>query len=180
MNTGSAPNTRQVVMEHATVIARWVVGVLFVYMGLKKGMDPVAFLKLIRQYDLALAPVVLNSIAATLPWFEVVCGLLLLAGVAVRGTAVMLLGMLVPFTIVVWQRAVALQAEMAIPFCSLRFDCGCGAGEVLICAKIAENIGLILVCGLLVTGYGRRWSARYSLSACCSGGDEVVAAAETR
>ena len=36
-------------------------------------------------------PVLLNSIAAALPWFEVVCGGLLLAGVAVRGSALILM-----------------------------------------------------------------------------------------
>jgi len=49
------------------------------------------------------------------PWFEVFCGLLLLTGVAVRGTALTLLLMLVPFTLLVFRRALLLQVAQAIP-----------------------------------------------------------------
>ncbi len=128
-----------------TVLARAVVGGLYVYMGLSKALQPVEFLKLMRQYELVDHPVVLNLLAATLPWFEVFCGLLLLSGVAVRGAALMSLAMLVPFTVVVWQRAVDLQAAGQLPFCAVRFDCGCGAGEVGICSKLLENGLLILL-----------------------------------
>lgn len=112
-------------------------------MGLNKALHPVEFLKLVRQYDLVQTPLILNSVAAALPWFEVFCGLLLLAGVAVRGSALMLLLMLVPFTIVVLQRAFAMQTVLAIPFCAVKFDCGCGTGEVFICRKLVENTLLI-------------------------------------
>ena len=71
---------------------------MFLYMGMSKAVDPVNFLKLLRQYDLTQSSLVLNSLASALPWFEVFCGLLLLAGVAVRGTALTLLLMLLPFT----------------------------------------------------------------------------------
>ena len=58
----------------------------------------------------------MNSIGAALPWFEVFCGLLLLFGVAVRGSALKLLAMLVPFTLVVLKRALAIAASRASPF----------------------------------------------------------------
>ena len=130
-----------------TLVARLLVGGLYVYMGLTKAYHPVEFLKLIRQYELVDAPFVLTLIAATLPWFEVYCGLLLIAGIAVRGTALLSLGMLIPFTFVVWRRAEVLQAASQIPFCAVRFDCGCGAGEVQICHKLAEN-GVVMLLSL--------------------------------
>jgi uncharacterized membrane protein YphA (DoxX/SURF4 family) len=105
----------------------------------------------------------LNSIAAGLPWFEAFCGALLLLGIAVRGTALTLVAVLVPFTWLVWRRALALQALRAIPFCAVKFDCGCGAGEVFICGKLAENFLLILVSCWLLTGVGRALCARYAL-----------------
>jgi uncharacterized membrane protein YphA (DoxX/SURF4 family) len=151
-------------MDFATVAARWLLGALFVYTGLKKGLDPVSFLKLVRQYDLVQTPFLLNSIAATLPWFEVFCGLLLLAGIAVRGTALTLVVVLIPFTAVVWHRALILQAARAIPFCAVKFDCGCGTGEEFICHKLLENAGLILVSLWLLGGRGRMSSLRYSLA----------------
>jgi uncharacterized membrane protein YphA (DoxX/SURF4 family) len=150
-------------LDLAAVVARWLLGALFLYMGLNKALHPVEFLKLVRQYELVQNPLLLNSIAATLPWFEVFCGLLLVAGVAVRGSALMLLLMLVPFTLVVLQRALALHAALAIPFCAVKFDCGCGTGEVLICRKLVENAVLIFLSGWLLMGRGRHLCARYSL-----------------
>jgi uncharacterized membrane protein YphA (DoxX/SURF4 family) len=150
-------------LELTAVAARWILGALFVYMGLKKAMDPVHFLKLTRQYELVQNPVELNAIAAGLPWFEAACGLLLLTGVAVRGTALTLLAMLVPFTALVLRRALELQSLHALPFCAVKFDCGCGAGEVYICGKLAENVVLMLLSCWLLRGGGRRFCARYAL-----------------
>jgi hypothetical protein len=105
----------------------------------------------------------LNLIAATLPWFEVFCGLLLLGGIAVRGSAFVLLLMLTPFTWIVLQRALAIHAADAIPFCTIRFDCGCGTGEVLICYKLVENALLIALCGVLMAWRCPRWAAWHDL-----------------
>jgi uncharacterized membrane protein YphA (DoxX/SURF4 family) len=149
--------------ETIAVLARWALGVFFIYMGLKKAMHPVEFLKLTRQYEMVHSPFLLNLIAAGLPWFEAFCGALLLAGIAVRGTALMLVAVLVPFTGLVLRRALALQALRAIPFCAVKFDCGCGAGEVFICGKLAENFILILLSCWLLSGAGRSWCARHAL-----------------
>jgi putative oxidoreductase len=149
------------------VAGRWFLGAFFVYLGLKKGLDPAAFLKLVRQYDLVQTPLLLNSIAATLPWFEVFCGVLLLAGIAVRGTALILVGILIPFTAAVWHRALVLQGGQGIPFCAVKFDCGCGAGEEFICRKLLENAGLIVLALWLLAGRGRFLAVRYSLSKRC-------------
>jgi uncharacterized membrane protein YphA (DoxX/SURF4 family) len=150
-------------LEAAAVLARWALGALFIYMGLKKAMHPEEFLKLARQYEMIHSPFLLNSIAAVLPWFEAFCGALLLAGIAVRGTALTLAAVLVPFTGLVLRRALALQALRAIPFCAVKFDCGCGAGEVFICGKLAENFILILVSCWLLSGSGRAFCARPAL-----------------
>lgn len=129
----------------AGVLARWILGGLYVWMGLSKALDPVGFLKLVHEYDMVTAPLLLNLIAGILPWFEVFCGLLLLLGVAVRGTALVSGVMLVSFTLLVLRRALALHASGSLPFCAIKFDCGCGAGEIFICRKLAENTALALV-----------------------------------
>jgi uncharacterized membrane protein YphA (DoxX/SURF4 family) len=162
MTTRPASSGRTV-FETLAVLARWLLGGLFLYMGLSKALHPVEFLKLVRQYELVTNPVLLNSIGALLPWFEAFCGLLLLAGVAVRGSALMILGMLVPFTFVVFKRALAVHATQGTPFCAVEFDCGCGGGSVLICTKLVENCALIFVAGWLQTGRGQRLCARYGL-----------------
>jgi uncharacterized membrane protein YphA (DoxX/SURF4 family) len=153
----------RIAMDAAAVLARWLLGAAFLYMGLSKALHPVDFLKLLRQYDLVQNSLLLNSMAATLPWFEVFCGLLLLLGVAVRGTALTLIVMLVPFTLLVLHRALLLHAALAIPFCAVKFDCGCGAGTEFICRKLLENFLLILLSGWLLFGRGRQFSRRFNL-----------------
>lgn len=149
--------------ETAATLARWLLGAFFLHAGLGKALHPVEFLKLVRQYDLATMPLLLNSISACLPWFEVFCGVLLMLGVAVRGTAAILAAMLVPFTLLVLKHALAIQSALGLAFCAVKFDCGCGTGEVFICHKLVENSLLMILLLFLASGQGRRLSARYSL-----------------
>ena len=88
---------------------------------------------------------------------------ILLLGVAVRGTALMLVTMLVPFTLVVLHHALQLHAAGSLPFCAIKFDCGCGAGEVFICRKLAENTVLTLASLFLVWRRDHRFALRASL-----------------
>jgi uncharacterized membrane protein YphA (DoxX/SURF4 family) len=161
--TSHEPSRKTRGLDATTVLARWLLGAVFVYMGLNKALHPVDFLKLVRQYDLVSDPLLLNSIASALPWFEVFCGLLLLCGVAVRGAALMLVGMLVPFTLVVFKRALAIAATEGRAFCTVKFDCGCGNGEVIICHKLIENGLLVLLACWLLAGRGRQLCAWFSL-----------------
>src|SRR5579862_520388 len=151
------------ILDPLTVLARWYLGGVFIYMGMSKALHPVEFLKLVHQYQLTDSAFVLNFIAASLPWFEVICGLLLIAGIAVRGTALLLVLMLVPFTIVVLRRALAIHTLQSIPLCAVKFDCGCGNGEEWICRKVAENCGLILLAVWLLAGRGKQFCLRYQL-----------------
>ncbi len=163
MSRASATVERENLLTAVTIMARWLVGGLFIYMGLSKALHPVEFLKLVRQYDMVQSPLLLNVIASTLPWFEVFCGLLLVSGIAVRGTALLSLSMLVPFTWIVLQRALALQTASGLAFCAIRFDCGCGAGEVLICHKLVENGVLIVLSVLLLVWRCPRLCVKYDL-----------------
>jgi uncharacterized membrane protein YphA (DoxX/SURF4 family) len=164
----NAPQWKQTALSAFSVFARWFLGGIFIYMGLSKAMHPEAFLKLVRQYEIVTTPFLLNSIAAALPWFEVFCGLLLVFGVAVRGSALMLVAMLVPFTYVVFKRALAISSAQAIAFCAVKFDCGCGSGEVLICHKLVENSLLILLAAALLFNRSSKLCARFSLATASS------------
>ena len=132
------------------LLARWLLGALFIYMGLSKALHPVEFLKLVRQYNVTDQYLFLNLIASTLPWFEIFCGALLVLGVSVRATALLLAAMLVPFTLLILRRALGIHEAQHIPFCAIKFDCGCGAGEVLICRKLLENTLLTIFAAWLV------------------------------
>ncbi|MCC6234761.1 MAG: DoxX family protein [Verrucomicrobiales bacterium] len=144
----------------AALVARGVVGGLFLWMGWSKAMDPVGFLKLVRQYEVLPGPGLLNAVAVVVPWLEMVCGLLLLAGRAVRGTALVSLVLLAVFTALVWHRALGVREATGVAMCAVRFDCGCGAGEVWICRKIVENSLLLVLSAFLVYVPAVRWPWR--------------------
>jgi len=129
------------------LITRLVLGGLFIYMGAAKTMEPVDFMKMIHEYHLVpdSAYVILNLVAVTLPWIEVLCGLLLIAGVMIRGSALILMLMLTFFTVAVIWRALTIYSGGDIAFCDIKFDCGCGAGEEWICQKVPKNTGLWLL-----------------------------------
>jgi uncharacterized membrane protein YphA (DoxX/SURF4 family) len=150
-------------LDIAAVLARCVLGACFLYMGYVKAMDPKSFLEVIHEYNAIHDYILLNSIALLLPWFEMFCGLLLIFGVAVRGSALALIAMLIPFTSLVLRRAIIIAVTEHKPFCAVRFDCGCGAGEVLICSKLLENSGLIFLAIWLLFTRSRRLCLRHSL-----------------
>jgi len=145
--------------------ARLALGTLFIYMGMNKALEPIDFLKAIREYRMIpeQPPLLINLIAALLPWIEVTCGVLLVLGIAVRGNALLLLVMLVAFTIIVTLRALHIYHTENIPFCAIKFDCGCGTGEEWICHKIPQNLGLSALSLVVLFSRSRRWCLRGEL-----------------
>ena len=121
------------------LIARLILGSVFIYLGAVKASDPVEFLKLLRQFEMIEYPLLLNLVAAVLPWLEIMCGLLVIAGFRLRAATLLILIMLASFTAVVAVRALDMSYTGSVAFCSISFDCGCGGGEVMICRKLFEN-----------------------------------------
>jgi uncharacterized membrane protein YphA (DoxX/SURF4 family) len=141
----------------AHVLVRILLGAMLVYMGLSKAGDPVNFLKLLREYGMLASPVPLNAVAAWLPWFEVVCGVLLIGNIALRGTAMIVVGMFLFFCVAILLRAQEIQSQMNIAFCAVHFDCGCGAGEVNVCRKLLENsLWVVASCWLIISRHSPR------------------------
>jgi putative oxidoreductase len=156
--------SRTTPQDVATVAARWLLGAIFIYMGLHKAVNPVPFLKLVNEYHIVHVPLLLNLIAAALPWFEVLCGLMLVAGVAVRGTALVLLVMLAFFTTAVLRRALQIAAgPPGLPFTAVKFDCGCGNGVEFAWRKLIENSLQILAAVWLVASRSAKFCARFAL-----------------
>jgi uncharacterized membrane protein YphA (DoxX/SURF4 family) len=139
------PRKRQEIVHVIHHVGRFLLGAYMIYMGAIKAMDPVDFLKLLREYQFLSSPWPLNTVAALLPWLEICCGLFLLLKAAVRGTALIVLLMFLAFSAAILHRSLALQAELSLPFCAVKFDCGCGAGEVYACVKLMENAAWFLL-----------------------------------
>lgn len=149
MKTESTTSNPKLPIRWALMGARWILGGVFIYLGLIKTLDPVSFLKLIHEYHTLPEPLFLNAAAALLPWFEIVCGLFLITGFARRGASLLLFLLLAGFTVAIFRRGWELHLTQHIPFCEVRFDCGCGTGEVALCHKLLENSSLMLLALLI-------------------------------
>ena len=149
-------------------LARLVVGGYFIYMGVMKILDPVAFLKQIRLYEMLpeSPPFFLNGTSIVLPWLEVICGLALIVGVYVRGAGALIAAMLLVFTPAIFLRALSIHNTEGTPFLQIVFDCGCGAGEVIIWKKLLANTGWFLAALVPVVSLSRRWCLQGGSSTC--------------
>lgn len=93
---------------------RLVLGGLFLYAGLLKAADVTAFARTVAAYQLL--PYALNYlVAATLPYVEILAGLLLVLGRNVRGAALLLALLTVVF----------IGALCSVLWRGLTIDCGC-------------------------------------------------------
>jgi len=138
--------------DFVLLFARLIVGVLMIYVSIGKLQDPVAFLKVVKQYEIVPVEwhVALNSIAVIVPWVELLGGAALLVGVGLRGTGAVMFLMLIAFSMAITMRTLQIMDTEGTLFMQVKFDCGCGTGEQIIWLKLLENTGLILL-ALLIT-----------------------------
>ena len=116
--------------------------------------------KLIEEYHMfpEFAWPLLNLTAVAMPWVEVLCGVMLILGIGVRGAAGLLLALLLVFTTMIIIRGLRIYHAGAVPaFCAIKFNCGCGGGDVLICHKIPENLTLILLAVIALLSKTKRF-----------------------
>lgn len=100
------------------LLFRWGLGLLFLYAGVQKIMDPYGFAKTIYGYGILPGELV-NLTAIVLPWVEVVAGGALVLGICPVSSAGVTSGLLCLFL-------VALVYNIARGY---TFDCGCfGSG----------------------------------------------------
>ena len=132
------------------VLARLVLAGVFVALGVLKARDPIAFLKILREYGVLAPGLPMNAAAAVLPYFEIGLGLLLFFGVAVRGAALVSLALLALFSAALVHRGMAVAEARELAFCAVSFDCGCGTGVVPLCRKLGENAVLLLLSGYVL------------------------------
>ena len=129
------------------LLARVFLGGYFIYTGVVKTLDPVAFLKGVRLYEMLpeSPPYFLNATAVVLPWLEIVCGIALVLGLFRRGAAVVVALMLCVFSPAIFSRALAIAGAEGISFFQVAFDCGCGTGHEIIWIKLCKNAALLIL-----------------------------------
>ncbi len=134
------------VKEWVGLAARLVVGVVWVWAGAVKVLDPVSSIAAVRAYELLPGSLV-EPVGYGLPALELVVGLALIAGAMTRGAAVLSAVLLTVFIVGIvsaWVRG-------------LEIDCGCfggGGTEPGASSKypleIARDVGLLALSLLLV------------------------------
>jgi len=127
------------------LVARILLGVVFLWAAVEKIVDPGSFARAIANYRLLPAEAV-NLFAVVIPWVELLCGALLLFGRWVRTSSLLVSGLLMLFL-------VAVGASMAR---GLDIQCGCfGAGsdrQVGLRLLVEDALYLVLALFLLLRG----------------------------
>jgi putative oxidoreductase len=137
------------------LIARWILGITFIYASYHKIISPGDFAKIIYGYDL-LPDVLINLIAVILPFVELFSGLALILGIYPVSAVLIVNGMLLTFII-------ALSINLVRGH---EFDCGCfsfgktGYSDSVLQLLVRDIMYFFL--GLQVFFYNRRrkWCIR--------------------
>jgi len=130
--------------------ARIFLGAVFIYASWDKIFHPAAFAELIGNYQL-LPHVLINPAALLLPWLELVCGVCLIVGRLVRGSALIIMILMILF-----MGALASSAARG-----LDIHCGCFSVEPAANANILVDLFrdlvlLSIALAVLIRTAGRR------------------------
>jgi uncharacterized membrane protein YphA (DoxX/SURF4 family) len=100
------------------LIARLLVGALFIYAASSKIGDPMKFAEEVRAYELA--PVMMtNAIAITLPWLELFAGALLVIGLWRAEARLLIFLLVVAFTF----------GKISVEVRGMDINCGCWGSD---------------------------------------------------
>ena len=140
--------SRILVSEPVQLICRLVLGGLFIAASIDKIAHPVEFARIIHGYRLV-PDLFVYFLAAVLPWFEMICGLLLVSGLLIRTPAILLSSLLLVF-----MAALAISA-----FRGLDINCGCfttsSQSSSNLILDIIRDIGF-LIPGVLIIFFNRK------------------------
>ena len=128
------------------LVARWILGVTFIYASYHKILAPAEFAEIVYGYDL-FPGVSINLIAIILPFVELFSGVALILGIYPRSAALIVNGMLLAFF-------VALSINLIRGH---EFDCGCfslyASGDSVSSSQVLVRDIVCLVLGLQVFLY---------------------------
>ena len=113
------------------MVARWVLGLTFIYASYHKIITPAQFAKVIYGYELFPAAVI-NLVAIILPFLELVTGIALILGIYPRSAALIINVLLIGFIVLLSVNLIR----------GHEFDCGCFAFKEY--GQASNNRSLIL------------------------------------
>jgi uncharacterized membrane protein YphA (DoxX/SURF4 family) len=143
--------------EYINLVIRIIVGFIFILTGISKIVDPALFAREISNYDMMYLPLI-NLMAITLPWVELVVGILFILGVRVKANIILLAAMLLMFNFAVavaWARG-------------LDINCGCYssvAEQTVGFAKLAENFAMFAALAFMYFFPNNKLSLEYFVRA---------------
>lgn len=134
------------------LVIRLALGGIFVLWSIGKIADSQAFVYEIHNFKMVPIPF-LAIMALAMPWIELTCGLMLIAGVRVKANAAIIGGLLVVFIIAV---ATAM-------FRGLDISCGCSTenAQKVGLPKILEDLAMLAAAVYLVYFPSNKLSAEY-------------------
>lgn len=135
------------------LLARIALGAVFIYASWDKILDPVTFAESIANYQI-LPETWINVTALLLPWVELICGLGLITGALVRGSALIVTSLLLVFT-----GALAYSAYRGLDIHCGCFTAGSGMPDNLYLDLFRDLVLLTLAVWVLI-GPGRMQHAR--------------------
>ena len=74
-----------------------------------------------------------------LPWIEILCGISMITGIFLRGSALLLVILNAWFLVIVTIRTISIMNAEGIAFADVYFDCGCGFGVTYAWRKLIED-----------------------------------------
>jgi uncharacterized membrane protein YphA (DoxX/SURF4 family) len=146
-------NFHRIIVPLCSLACRLILAIIFFYAGIEKVADPVAFAVAIYNYQL-LPDFAVNALAVVLPWLEIIIATCLVAGLYVRGAALISSTLFLTF-------ATALTISLAR---GLDISCGCfGAVSGNInWFYLGRDLSLLSM-SIFVMIYDRGWRALFIL-----------------
>jgi len=86
--------------NHVYLFFRIILGGVFIYASYGKILDPEGFARIVLNYRI-LPDIFINPFALVLPWIELFCGVLLIAGYLIKGSVSTINLMVLAFTVAI-------------------------------------------------------------------------------
>jgi putative oxidoreductase len=141
-------NTFKKLWHHRWVelVARLVLGSIFIYASYHKILAPDEFAKIVYGYDLFPSETI-NLIAIIIPFIELISGIALIIGIYTRSAAIIIIGMLAAFVIAISINIIR----------GHEFDCGCFSSDTSQAVNSAwQTLGrdmIFMMAGIYIFAY---------------------------